>query len=374
MLTAKIISRHKSFSFLSQRQGRFGTIDGLRGFLAIAVFFHHFIITWYWKVNGIWDISSEAYYFENYGKDSVAIFFMITGFLFTSKIIKDDGNTNWFDLYKSRFFRIFPLYFFVLLIITWVVFSSSNFQLYVSLSELVQQYVKWIVFHGSAINDYLDTTKITAGVVWTLRYEWLFYMCLPILAMMALKFNRAGIFLLLLVTVLLFFHPIKLYSISTRFFIFFAIGGGGAYVYQRVKIPESFITNKLMSSLSLLVITFAILYPIGYDFVHLILVAVFFLLIAFGNDLFGIFHLKSSILLGEISYSIYMLHGVVLYLVFTVFNSVKIQHDILQNYLIFMPVISIAVVLVSAATFILIEKPSIKFGRKYMSSSILIKT
>ena len=33
----------KQFSFLSERQGRFASIDGLRGYLATLVFFHHFI-------------------------------------------------------------------------------------------------------------------------------------------------------------------------------------------------------------------------------------------------------------------------------------------------------------------------------------------
>jgi len=39
------LSNLRKFSFLSERKDRYGSIDGLRGYLAIAVFFHHFIIT-----------------------------------------------------------------------------------------------------------------------------------------------------------------------------------------------------------------------------------------------------------------------------------------------------------------------------------------
>lgn len=170
VLVAKCIRRHKSFSFLSYRPVRYGAIDGLRGFLAIAVFFHHFIITWYWKTNGIWAKPPETYY-QNYGQVGVAIFFMITGFLFISKIIKDDGKTNWFKLYESRFFRIFPLYIFVVLIVTLVAFSDSKFKLNVSSLELVKQYLQWGIFHGGVINNFSETSKVIAGVDWTLKYE-----------------------------------------------------------------------------------------------------------------------------------------------------------------------------------------------------------
>jgi len=141
VLVAQFISRQKSFSFLSHRQGRYGSIDGLRGFLAISVLFHHFIVTWYWKVNGDWVRPPEDYY-QNYGKVSVALFFMITGFLFISKIMKDDGKTNWFKFYESRIFRIFPLYIFAVLIVTLIVFSGSDLELKVSFSELVNQYAR----------------------------------------------------------------------------------------------------------------------------------------------------------------------------------------------------------------------------------------
>lgn|GEM_PF-3931701 len=175
-----------------------------------------------------------------------------------------------------------------------------------------------------------------------------------------------------MVSILLFKKPIQFYSIDTSLFIFFAIGGFSAYVNWRYAIPDSIIKNKFISSLAFLAVVSTIFYPRTFDSVHLALISLFFILVVLGNDMFGIFSLKSSVLLGEISYSIYLLHGVVLYLAFSVFDIASIETFSLQEYLIFMPLISVSVIFMSASTFILIEKPSMNFGRKYMLSSMLL--
>lgn len=112
-----VLSKTKRFSYLSDRDNRFGAIDGIRGYLALSVFFHHYVITYYWKLNQVWQRPPENF-FQNLGKVGVAIFFMITGFLFFSRIISQDRTINWFSLYKSRIFRIYPLYLFSLCVIS----------------------------------------------------------------------------------------------------------------------------------------------------------------------------------------------------------------------------------------------------------------
>jgi peptidoglycan/LPS O-acetylase OafA/YrhL len=376
ILTAKLISRHPLFSFLTLRQGRYGSIDGLRGFLAISVLFHHFIVTWYWKVSGKWMRPPEDYY-QNYGKVSVAIFFAITGFLFVSKILKNRGKINWIEFYESRIFRIYPLYVFAIIIVTIIVFSS-NFKLEVSLGQIIKGYTQWLTFHqpGGIVNNFLDTKLVIAGVDWTLQYEWLFYILLPMIAIAIVRLARVGGLFLFTGCVYLFNKPMQLDSIDTSLFIFFAVGGLSAHLNKCHKIPDSIIKSKLVSSLAMLTIVLAIFRPVTFDSLHVVMISLFFILIVLGNDLFGIFSLNSSILLGEISYSIYLLHGVVLYLAFSVFKIAVLKNISLQEYLIFMPVMCVTVILISALTFISIEKPSIDFGRTYpisRSAAINIK-
>ena len=95
-------------------ENRISNIDGLRGYLALGVFFHHFIITYYWQKTGIWQRSPENFY-NNLAELSVSMFFMITGYLFFKVILKNDLDVKLF--FKKRFFRLVPIYYFVVIII-----------------------------------------------------------------------------------------------------------------------------------------------------------------------------------------------------------------------------------------------------------------
>ncbi|WP_165735315.1 acyltransferase [Pseudoalteromonas sp. C8] len=361
ILTAYILGKTPAFNFLNARENRFKSLDGIRGFLALSVFFHHFVITYYWKKNDIWASPPEKM-FDNFGSVGVAIFFIITGFLFISKITKK-STTNWVSLYKSRFFRIVPLYGFTLVVISLVVFASSKFNLHVSIPMLIKDYIKWGLFHGGSLNGFTDTRKIIAGVDWTLKYEWLFYICLPLISLCISKLKKVGIYLLVAATLILFLQPFYIFSFKTSYFIFFCIGGFASYLIKNYK-PNFKITGKIASTINLLFIIIAMLYPNTLDIFHVFTIAIVFLLTLLGNDLFGIFTLRSSIILGEISYSIYLLHGVILYLLFTVAFPLEASSSLLSDFLLLMPLTSVAVVLISAATFLLIERPCMSIGKK----------
>ncbi|WP_155519215.1 acyltransferase family protein, partial [Lactobacillus delbrueckii] len=60
---------------------RSSPIDALRGLLATSVVCHHFVVTYHWKVSGVWERPQSAI-LNNMGVVPVSLFFMITGFLF----------------------------------------------------------------------------------------------------------------------------------------------------------------------------------------------------------------------------------------------------------------------------------------------------
>lgn len=74
--------------------GRYASIDGLRGYLAFFVFLHHSCIWYFFLRTGQWQAPPSNLY-NHFGQSSVALFFMITGFLFFSKLI--DGRTRSID-------------------------------------------------------------------------------------------------------------------------------------------------------------------------------------------------------------------------------------------------------------------------------------
>lgn len=365
---AHVASKGRFFKFLLSREGRYGAIDGLRGYLALAVFCHHFVMTWNYHNNGSWSLP-QAYmkgYFLNLGKVGVALFFMITGFLFVSKLIKKNMRLDWFSLYKSRVYRIVPLYLFALVIISLVVVIYSEFQLNVSLAELSWQYVKWVLFNGGVINDFSETKLVIAGVDWSLKYEWVFYLSLPIVGWVLAYFAKYRGLLLVLVNVallLLIYRHVSLLSINTAYFILFTAGGLAAHINEKYKIDKAVVNSKLMSCFALVLLIATVLYPNSFDRVHYVMLFLFFLMVVMGNNLFGVFTNKASVLLGEVSYSIYLLHGFVLYLIFTILGISAIEYKF-QLYLLLMPIISVVVVGVSMATYLYIEKPFIQLNSR----------
>tara|TARA_R110000737_G_scaffold352315_1_gene397795 strand:- start:2551 stop:3738 length:1188 start_codon:yes stop_codon:yes gene_type:complete len=362
IITANYLSKTSHFSFLNERQNRFRSLDGIRGFLALSVFFHHFVITYYWKTNGVWSRPPQDI-FQNFGKVGVAVFFMITGFLFISKITKKDSTINWLGLYQSRVFRIMPLYLFALSVITFIVFLNSDYQLKVSLLTLIKQYIKWGMFIGGSLNDFANTKLIIAEVDWTLKYEWLFYFSLPLVALLLKRLKSIGVLFIIVGSIILFFNPISISYFSTEFIIYFCVGGFSSYIVNNFK-SNSQITGKIPSTINLFLIIAAVFYPNTLDAFHLVIISSLFILTLLGNDLYGLFSLRSSIVLGEISYSIYLLHGVVLYVIFTIINPIEFNEYKINDFIFVMPLISVLVVIVSATTFLLIEKPGIDFGRK----------
>ena len=374
MLVARALSKHSAFAFLQRRSGRYGTLDGLRGFLATAVFFHHFFITWHWKGSGDWARPDQIYIY-NYGHVGVALFFMITGFLFISRVVRNQGHQQWLSLYESRIFRIYPLYLFVVVALSFCVFYQSHYRLQVSAPQLTWEYLKWIFFDGGDINHYAQTDLVIAGVDWTLKYEWAFYLLLPLFALTLAKLNRTGAWLLIGLSLFLYFDPLTRFPfgelIDTRYFLLFAMGGMALYASNHLPVSHEWVRSKKISALTLLLLAVILFYPNTLDVLHIAMISAFFTLVALGNDLFGLLSLRSSALLGEISYSIYLVHGLILYTLFTLIHPLPVEHMSLSRFLLLLPLVSVMVVLISTATFLLIERPTMKLGHSHHVSNLI---
>lgn len=166
---------------------RISTLDGLRGFSALGVFFHHSAFYHDYLSNGLWRPPPSRFYML-LGESGVAMFFMITGFLFWSRIIREKNDAKWISLYVGRLFRIAPLYLFAVGSGLIIVFAKKGFALHVPPVAFAKELVCWLslgFLNLTGINGYSDAPLVLAGVTWTLQYEWFFYLSLPILAFVA---------------------------------------------------------------------------------------------------------------------------------------------------------------------------------------------
>ena len=294
---------------------RFAPIDGLRGYLAFFVFLHHSCIWYFFLHTGKWVVPPSALY-THFGQSSVALFFMITGFLFFSKLIA--GRTrkiDWLHLYVSRLLRLVPLYLFTMLLLFVVVAVISHGALVDSPAALIKSAAKWIAFTipgETDLNGVANTSRIVAGVTWSLPYEWYFYFSLPLLALLVgVPSPIAAIGVCIVGAVAL-----KMWPINVSLFEPF-LGGILAAFAVRFEAIRTF-ARKPVASVLVVACVAATVFGLetAYSVKALVLLSIAFALIASGASLFGALTWSVSRFLGEQAYSLYLLHGIVLFTAF----------------------------------------------------------
>lgn len=345
-----------------ENSGRFLSIDGLRGFLAFFVFLHHACIWYFYLRTGKWEIPPSRLY-THFGQSAVSLFFMITAFLFTKKILDAKENKiDWLKLYSSRFLRLTPLYFSALIIVFLLTFTVSNWQLNESIPKLGLGLFKWLIFTAFGapdLNGVDNTFTIIAGVTWSLPYEWAFYLLLPIMALTrSIRAPVACLALGLLSIIFIARHP------DIRYLAF--IGGIIAAFFVRSENFTNFASNKLSSIVCILCISVMVsCFPLGNGPIQLVLLTIFFTLIASGNSLFGILSNPTSRLLGEFAYGIYLIHGILLFLVFNTQTGIASASSLtpIQHWTIIIGITPV-VVIAGFAAYKFIEYPAMQQTNK----------
>jgi peptidoglycan/LPS O-acetylase OafA/YrhL len=352
----------------------YAVIDGLRGFAALSVFVFHLVITHRFIESGIWNIPDSRFY-ALLGPVGVSLFFMITGFLFWGKLLRAQGRPRWGSLYMSRLFRIGPMYLFVVLIMLYIVFSRTGFQLLEPVGNVIASVLQWLALGvldtQPPVNGY-EATHVLAGVTWTIAYEWAFYASLIATAFFARGRNHlmfvVGVLAVCLVA------KVMLHVDAIGFIVLFLCGMGiASLLHKNIRLRLS---NRLASTIALacLVIIFS-LSRSGYSLFTALLLATFFYLVCSGATLFGLLTTTAARRLGNISYSLYLMQGIVLS---TVFTSIPIQHFAMASALNYWltGILSMVVLFLCAALgYTYIERPGIALGkhlilnRKVMASS-----
>jgi len=102
-------------------------------------------------------------------------------------------------------------------------------------------------------------------------------------------------------------------------------------------------------------------YSNAYEKRPLALLSLAFMLIAAGNDLFGILSRASSRVLGELAYSIYLLHGIVLYTTFQLLLDTNFVRSMTpEMHWLLILALTVVLILICFATFRWIETPGMQ--------------
>ena len=314
----------------------------------MSVMTAHFRITYIWHTTGTWT-GDGTFITANLGGTSVSLFFLITGYLFFNKI--RHAELNWKKLYSNRIKRIYPLYLFALIIIFLITLYHVPLNTQ-TLHNYAAWIKKWLMFRMTDLNGF-DSSIVIAGVVWTLQYEWAFYLSLPLWHMILHKKKTKPLIwcsVLLLAYYLIkrspWFYPYALFPLSLPALIW-----KKEWKYLMHTFPK--IVNIYMIAFPI-----SLFFTIPSHWIQMLLTTIAFVFIANGYSYFGILHHTGLRRLGDISYSIYLLHGIVLYLLFETIQIYDFTQSNINIYiLLFLPITFILVITVSLISYRWIEQP-----------------
>lgn len=134
-----------------------------------------------------------------WGWHGVDLFFVLSGFLIGGQIIEDilAGRFSFRVFYIKRFWRIFPPYYFAIAVFVAVYAFAANGN--IMKETLIVNDVK---IHLLYLQNYF-TPVIYGGVYWSLAVEEQFYLFIPLVLVLALRYLRGYLLLFFSLTVLL---------------------------------------------------------------------------------------------------------------------------------------------------------------------------
>lgn len=345
---------------------RIGQIDGLRGFLSLSVMVHHFVV---WlqmtRLGGGWATPS-IHFFQMLGTGAVALFFMTTGLLFYPRIRAGFGGNSWPALFISRVFRLIPLSVVSLVLVTLVIMVQTGRGLDPDFPGAALQ---WITAAAMPpLLGYADSARVNAYVLWSLNYEWQFYLViLPVCAVLMDLFRpRLPSWALPVAVILIGMIGRRLFpDVGVLKYIPLFATGMLAFEAQSCPAIASRMQSRAATWGAILALAIALtLFKTPLDLAWPLL-AFFFLAVACGNDMGGLLRTPAAQVLGECSYGMYLMHGTVLFVLFT--HGGALTENLATPMLpLLLPLVALAIVLLTATTYLAVERPGMAAGR-YLS-------
>jgi peptidoglycan/LPS O-acetylase OafA/YrhL len=329
---------------------RVASLDGLRGLLAISVFLHHAIIAHGSYGGRPWEPPPAT--FDNLaGQAAVALFFMISAYLFWGRVLASGGRLNWLRLFRGRIHRLAPAYYVAVALLFVIVAFESDFTLHVTAGTLAEQVLRWSGFALvplSEINGVKNLSTIL-GTIWTLKYEWLFYFSLPLLAALLIVVRGPW--------------PIYVAAAALAWLggewtmvVFFV---AGAISIHLVALNDRLPWLKLAWSAGGLAALFALgmFFHDAFGPAQALLLTPIFIAALQAAGPWSILRWRPLQFLGHISYSVYLFHNPLIHVLTGAFG--RSHYAALPTALLYPAILlmGMAVIAVSTATFLFIEKP-----------------
>ncbi len=285
-----------------KNQRKFQELDSLRFVAVIAVLFLHFG-TAFLLYNNQYSVSDDDFFRSLQiiiGSKGVPLFFSISGFLIVYLLKRNDfNNFNFFEYLKRRLIRLYPPYILALLIffIVQCFFSDKYF------SELFLSLVtSFFYLHDIVYNHW----SYILPVAWSLEIEIQFYLLAPLILLISSRINSLLFTIIMYVSITIFFNWYVFFDFRNVFWYlkFFLPGMIVAEVY----VAGLLFKKKIWFYDIVFLISFFSFFSFSYTpYDSLILCFLLF-------SVFNLKYLKKIInnkvfnFIGQISFSVYLLH------------------------------------------------------------------
>ena len=351
-------------------------IDGLRAILALFVVAHHQIQVGYFLKSGSLYMAEISKVNKFLGPWSVSMFFALTAYLFTSKLLGDQVHQNSIRYYNRLFafrcVRLIPVAL-VSTVIGFILLSLSQFnKLSLFTKPELTSLFKFAGFASSSIFGKSVVPSISGieswegtvlfGPHWSLHYEWVFYFTLPFLGLFTrLKSSVVVIFLWCSLGIL-----VARFTNDSHYLEF--LPGVIVAVLSRINRFNGVGKNKIFGYFCFALL----LISIFVDRHKLLIVSNTLLLFAIvaQNRVMAFMSKHWLTNIGERTYSIYLLHVIPLYITAKICLLTHIDVESLTQIgtvQFFFPAVyvvqTVAVMVLSAICYRYIERPALLGGR-----------
>jgi peptidoglycan/LPS O-acetylase OafA/YrhL len=340
------------------KKNRIFILDDLRGIAIITVLFYHYFFVYYKdkEIDNIF-ISNVQYLndYINFGAFGISLFFLVSGFVIPMSLKGESNLKNLYNFFVKRFFRLYPTYWFsiILIIIATFIITGS-----------MQYSFKQVLINFTMLQDIFRTQSID-GVFWTLLIELKFYVLTAILFYFnLLKYIKYIVLLLLSIATLYYGYT---YQTGTYLgnglwaYLMLMYLGTAFHFYHIKKIDKTVLFSLVLMVTVYYLLNFSYLPSsaygdkFGYSIATTLAIVVFTIALKYKKSLSAI-----TTFFGNISYSFYLIHQVVGYLFITLFINLSFNMPFGQ-------INTFAIMIIFA--FLIhkfIEKPSNKLGHKFV--------
>lgn len=285
-------------------------IDGLRGIAAASVAMNHapFMLASMVVMPKVFYVDAAGAAAPMlFGALGVQIFFCITGLLFTGKVLSEKP-IDWTDFYRKRVRRVVPAYMvaatiaiFIAVWISWPVSQGAS-----AIIRSLPNVYGFGLLPIPTINGFEFVRLI--GVAWTLAIEWHFYFVLPLLYIAAKKNRNVTFGVIILFAIV----DLSLTGIST--WSFFIPGALCSLIASKTFSRNVRIAAGLVAVAALVLIFYRAGAKTLYGIEQWICVSLLFTALTISRP--TILKARTLVAMGSVSYSFYLLHCMVLTVVF----------------------------------------------------------